>query len=131
MMGEDAETIRLLREILKWTRFSGMKEVKLALTTALESPQKRLVYQLSNGDKGSIEIAKAAGVSDWTVRNYWRIWSHVGLVEPMRSGGGNRFKRSFDFEDFGIQVKSKPMEAELPHSSTLDVEAMKEEKPIE
>lgn len=104
MIGEDTEQIRLLREILKWTRFSGMKEVKPTLMAVLETSQKRFIYQLSDGEKGSIEIAKSTGVSDWTVRNYWRIWSRVGLVEPLRSGGGNRFKRAFDLEDFGIEV---------------------------
>ncbi len=104
MMGEDSEQIKLLCEILKWTRFSGMREVKPTPLAALDTSQKRLIYQLSDGKKGSIEIAKVTGVSDWTVRNYWRIWSHVGLVEPLRAGGGNRFRRAFDLEDFGIEV---------------------------
>lgn len=104
MMGEDSEQVKLLREILKWIRLSGMKELKPTLLASLETSQKRLIYQLSDGEKGSIEIAKAAGVSDWTVRNYWRIWSRIGLVEPLRSGGGNRFKRAFDLEDLGIEV---------------------------
>src|SRR5437870_528410 len=104
MTEEEHEQTRLLREILKWIRFSGMKEVKSTLLSALDTSQKRLIYQLSDGEKGSVEISRAAGVSDWTVRNYWKTWAQMGLVEPLRAGRGDRFKRAFDLDDFGLLV---------------------------
>ncbi|MDG6913709.1 MAG: hypothetical protein JRN34_04995 [Nitrososphaerota archaeon] len=104
MTSEEPEQTRILREILKWIRFSSMKEVKAALQANLETPQKKLIYHLSDGSRGSVDIAKAVGVSDWTVRNYWRLWSKVGLVEPLKSGRGDRFRRSFDLGDFGVEI---------------------------
>jgi len=103
-MQEEAEQIHLLREILKWTRFSGLQGVTNALTRNLDTEQKKLIYYLSDGEKGSVEISKAAGVSDWTVRNYWRLWARSGLVEAQKSGRGERFKHSFDVEDFGLEI---------------------------
>lgn len=104
MSGQESEQTSLLREILKWIRFAGMKEVKAALSTALDTDQKKLVYQLSDGKASSSEIAKVGGVSDWTVRNWWKIWAKTGIVEPLKAGRGERYMRSFDLEDFGIDV---------------------------
>jgi len=98
------ENTALLREILKWIRFAGMKEVSNVLSTTLDSPQKRRIYQMSDGDNSSRDIAKAADVSDGTVRNYWRAWAKAGIMEPIKAGTGDRYKRTFDLEELGINV---------------------------
>lgn len=103
-MSEENEQTTLLREIVKWLRFTGMKEVKSVLTSALDTDQKSLIYHLSNGNNGSVEIAQQSGVSDFTVRNYWKQWSKLGIVEAMKVGRGDRYKKTFDLEDFGIEI---------------------------
>ena len=103
-MSQANEQTVLLREILKWLRFSGMKEVKSALTSALDSDQKKLIYHLSDGNKGSPDIGQQSGVSDFTVRNYWKQWSKLGIVEAIKVGRGDRFKKTFDLEDFGMDI---------------------------
>lgn len=100
----ESEQLRVLREILKWIRFTGMKEVKGALIAALDTDQKKIIYQLSDGEKSSRDISKATGVSDRTVRNYWKIWSRIGIVEAIKAGTRDRYERSFDLEDLGIEV---------------------------
>jgi hypothetical protein len=104
MSEKDEQTI-LLREILKWIKFAGMKEVKNTLVSVLDTEQKRLIYHLSDGTRGIVEIAKRAGVgSTSTVFDMWQAWLKFGLGESIPVKGGSRFKRSFDLEDFGIQV---------------------------
>jgi Fic family protein len=98
------ELIEVMREILKWTRFAGAREVRNILTAALDTEQKRLIYHLSDGIKGSVEIAKIANVGDSTVRRYWESWARQGIVEPIKVKGGTRFRKSFELEDFGIAV---------------------------
>ena len=98
------DQIALLREIVKWLRFAGMKEVKTVLTSALDTEQKKLVYHLSDGGKSSLDIAQQSGVSDFTVRNYWKQWSKLGIVEAIKVGRGDRYVKTFDLEDFGIDV---------------------------
>lgn len=120
-MSADMEQIKLLREILKWIKISGTKEVRSLLEMQLEDDLKRLIYQLSDGTKGTQEIAKVVGdVSHGTVFNYWTGWEKVGLGESISVRGGSRFKRSFDLEDFGIKIqvpkqnnsqKTEPVEA--------------------
>lgn len=103
-MPEDNEQIALLREIAKWLRFTGMKEVKSVLASALDNDQKKLVYHLSDGNNGSVEIAQQSGVSDFTVRNYWKQWSKLGIVEAIKVRRGDRYRKTFDLEDFGVDI---------------------------
>ena len=105
-MSEDklSEIAATLKELLKWTRFAGIKEVKGALQLALDSDVKKTIYHLSDGNKSSTEIAAAVKLSDWTVRNYWKSWSKLGIVEAMKMGRGERYMKAFDLDDFGIEI---------------------------
>jgi len=103
------QIIELLKEILKWIKFTGVREVRTVLMSILDTEQKRLIYHLSDGENGSVEIGKVANVSDRTVRRYWESWARLGIVEPIRVRGGLRYKKSFELEDFGFTIpKLKP-----------------------
>jgi len=105
MSNEKSEQTILLREILKWIKFAGMKEVKSTLVSVLDNEQKRVVYHLSDGTRGIVEIAKLVGIgSTSTVFDMWQTWLKLSLGESIPVKGGSRFKRSFDLEDFGIEV---------------------------
>lgn len=127
MNPEGDEQTQLLREILKWIRFAGMKEVKVVLSSALDSETKKVIYHLSDGEKGSVEIAKASRVSDSTVRSYWKSWAKLGIVEAIKVRRGERYKKAFDLEDFGIEVpqlksaieKKEPIETQKPNSQEV------------
>lgn len=111
----------VLKEILRWVKFSGMKEVRTILTTVLDDNQKRVAYQLSDGTRGTVEIGKSVGIkSTATVSKLWKQWVKLGLGESISVKGGERFRRSFDLEDFGIEVnsgKANEPTAELPAES--------------
>jgi len=105
MSNEEKEQTKILREILKWIRFAGMKEVKDTLASVLDTEQKRLVYRLSDGTRGTVKIARLAGIgSNSTVHDMWQAWLKLGFGESIPVKGGSRFRRSFDLEDFGIEV---------------------------
>ena len=124
-MSQENEQTKLLREILKWIKFAGMREVKSALVSALDSEQKRLVYHLSDGSRGTVEIAKLAGIgSNRTVADMWEVWLKLGLGESIPVKGGTRFKRSFDLEDFGIEAPrvKEPEKVEKPAEQPMTPE---------
>ena len=109
LSGGGDEQIRLLREILKWIRFSGMTEVRALLEKTLDDPQKLLVYHLSDGTRGSVEISKITGIkSTGTVTKYWQTWQKQSLGENVPVQGGVRFKRFFDVEELGLTVPDAP-----------------------
>lgn len=99
------KTEELLAEILKWIRFVGMKEVKGVFNGVVDTDQKRIAYHYSDGTRGTIEVAKLASIgSTSTVAKFWKSWQKVGLGDNIPVKGGERFKRSFDLEDFGIPI---------------------------
>lgn len=100
------EVVALLEELVRWARFQGIQQAKQVLQRLLEDPGKgdttKRVYHLSDG-RSSEDIAKAAGVSGQTVRNYWRAWFTSGIVTPSKKYKG-RFEKIFDLEDVGIPL---------------------------
>lgn len=105
MGNEESEQTRILREILKWIKFAGMKELKAILVSVLNTEQKKLVYQMSDGSRGTVEIAKVAGFgSNKTVADMWESWLKLSLGEAVPVKGGTRFRRSFDLSEIGIDV---------------------------
>ena len=104
MAQQNDSELSVLKEILKWIKFAGMREVKAVLTSELDTEQKKQVYQLSDGTKSNAEINQASGVSTGAISGYWKRWLKLGLGESKAVTGGDRFVRAFDLTDFGIAV---------------------------
>ncbi|MDD2665531.1 MAG: hypothetical protein PHD13_01935 [Methanocellales archaeon] len=94
--------IELLEEILKWTRFEGMQEVKNVLKIELDDDTKKIIYELSDGES-SPKIAGMAKTAPQTVRRYWYKWSRMGLME-IHPSHKKRFRKVFSLEDCGMEV---------------------------
>lgn len=99
-MNNDQEIKDILREILKWTKFQGMQEVKQVLEAALDNDNKKSVYELSDG-RSSSAIAKIMAVSDQTVRNYWKDWTVLGIAE-VHPDYKKRCRKVFSLREIGI-----------------------------
>lgn len=98
--------ISLLKEIVKWTKFQAWGKVKDVLLNVLNNNEKKRIYHLSNGKNSSRKIAENVSVSYSTIQKYWNIWSNFNIVEPIPvKGGGLRYKKMFNLDDFGIEVK--------------------------
>ena len=104
MNPDEMDEKQLLREILKWTKFSGMNQVKAVLEQQLKADADKLIYQNSDGAHGTVELGKLADMSKDAVHDRWESWVKIGLGENIPVRGGTRFKRSFDLEEFGIKV---------------------------
>jgi hypothetical protein len=98
----------ILEEMLSWQKISSFEKVRDLLVSTLDTPEKRMVYQLSDG-RTVRDIGVACGVGAGTVSTYWKRWFRIGLMKKMAvRGGGERHFRSFDLEDFGIDVSEVP-----------------------
>ena len=105
MSARESDELKVLREILKWMKFAGMNQVQSVLETTLNTPEKKLAYQMSDGTKGTVEVGKVSKVGSPTkVGTLWKEWKRKGLGDSLSVQGGDRFKRTFDLEDFGIEV---------------------------
>lgn len=96
---------QVLVEILRWSRFQGMQQLRKILNQTLQKDAEKIIYENSDG-RDSREIASLAGVSHQTVVNYWRKWAALGIVEPIKVRGGERYRRIFSLLYLGIEVPS-------------------------
>jgi len=116
------EIATLLRELLKWSRFAGMQQLKSILTSTLASPQEKLVYELSDGERSTREIASMSGIGHTTVQRYWEKWRKVGIVEPAKREG--RFQRICSLEDVGLEMPTPPItQSPAPTQANTEVKS--------
>lgn len=110
-MSREDRIVELLEELVKWTRVTSIPQVKKLLLEILAKPEEKVAYQSSDG-RASKKIAKEADVNYATVTLWWKKWVKVGIAEPISARGGQRAKRVFSLDDFGIEVpkivKSSP-----------------------
>lgn len=94
-----------LDQILKWTRFAGVQQLKNILSQNLENDTATLIYEFSDGTRGTREIAGIVGVrSHATIARYWEKWSKLGIVEPSPAYQG-RYRRICSLEEVGLTVR--------------------------
>jgi hypothetical protein len=102
---QDSKQTQLLEELLKWVRFTGMKEVKSTLEALLDTEQKKISYHLSDGSRGVREISILTGLGKNKIPELWRLWTINGLGAGVNTKVGKiRFKRSFNILDFGLSI---------------------------
>jgi len=111
-MSEELSTLKAIEakldSILKWTRFAGMQQLREILTQNLMNDTEMLVYELSDGEKSTREIAKLVGVgSNATIAALWKKWSKVGIMEPSHNYKG-RYQRICSLEDVGLVIPPMP-----------------------
>lgn len=112
-----------------------MQQLRQILDTTLKEENSKTAYQLSDGTVGLIEIGEKVGIKKDALSRLWKNWAKIGLGEYISVQRGERFKRSFDLEEVGIEValpdskkektkneKEKPKESETL-LSTFDVES--------
>jgi len=107
-----------LSEMLKWIKVTSIPQVKQLLSDLLQFDKEKIAYHFSDGEHGSQEVAKLAGVGYVTVTRWWKIWTRAGIAEMLSVKGGERAKRTFSLEDFGIEVPEVKSEKET--KSTIE-----------
>jgi DNA-binding MarR family transcriptional regulator len=103
-MSKEDKMIELLEELVKWTKVASVPKVKELLLGILESPEEILAYHLSDGEKSGRDIAERTNVTQPTIGKWWKKWIAAGIAEPISVQRGERAKRIFSLEDFGIEV---------------------------
>lgn len=104
----------LLIDIHKWIRFQGMQLANEVMKKTLIKDSDKLAYHFSDG-RPSTQIAKLSGVSDFTIRAYWKSWAALGIVVPSPSYKG-RYERVFSLEQFGLDIP--PSKDQIDENST-------------
>jgi hypothetical protein len=97
-MGDD-ETLRVLNEILRWTKVGFYGATKALLSDVLNTDKKKLAYQAADGIRSRDSIRAEAKISPNDLFELFQQCSNVGLMEQLE--GGKR-RRLFDLTNFGL-----------------------------
>jgi len=96
-------TIELLEEILLWTKYD-YSATKQKMLQHLDTDDKIIAYQLSDGENSTYDIEKKFSLTAMTISNWWSRWFQAGLVEQTEKYGGGRYKRLISLTKMGIKV---------------------------
>jgi len=110
-----------LKEHLRWARLSGLSHLKTIFEKELKTPEEKMVYELSDGEKSIRDLEKLTGVSRSRVAVLWRKWYNMGIMERSEKYEGKRMKKSFSLSDVGIDVELPPVIG-LPKKSEEEFE---------
>jgi hypothetical protein len=111
-LAEDVDLLRKilgeLREISYWAKVSGLPVIRRAAHENLRDDESKLVYDLSDGQRSTREIAEELRkngkvITHATVANMWRRWATASLVEPSDRYQG-RFRKVASLESLGIEA---------------------------
>jgi DNA-binding MarR family transcriptional regulator len=76
-----------------------------AVSSILRSKRERLVYEYSDGSRASRDVAEMAGVSQATVKRWWKDWADKGLGKRSRRvQGGKRFEASYTLLELALAL---------------------------
>jgi hypothetical protein len=106
-MNETESLSKKLDELIFWTRFSALPTFRALLNDTLRDEVSKLVYELSDGDRSTREIARiitrgGRNITHVTVANMWQRWSLMNLVMPARRRG--RYRKVVSLESIGIET---------------------------
>ena len=99
-----------LRELTNWVKVLGRGKVKTTLEQVLDTEQKRLVYDLCDGEKSVKDIEKITGVNVRYVSEWSQEWERIGIVEQGDLRKGRR-KKLFDLTVLGINTQGQDSSA--------------------
>ena len=96
-----------LDELIFWTKFSALPTFRALIVDNLRTEVDILVYQLSDGERSTREIARMVSragrrITHATVANMWQRWAILNLVMPAQRMG--RYRRVLSLESLGIEV---------------------------
>jgi len=106
-LSEREALLEKLDELIFWIKLSVMPTIRKTIVDHLRSDIDKLVYELSDGNRSTREIASMVSrvgrdISHVTVANMWKKWAILNLVMPAQRRG--RYERLISLESIGIEV---------------------------
>jgi len=111
-----------LDELVAWQRFESLPKLRTILLKELDSDNKKLAYEMTDGEKSRRDIASALGVSDDNIQNWWQRWYELAVVRPSKKFKG-RPQHIVSLEDVGIKLpKAAPTKKEAKEAEIVAAE---------
>jgi len=110
----------MLRDIAKWLRFQNISKLKDVLVNELDSEEKKLAFENTDGTRALDEVTKISETPRDTLYGWWKKWSGLGILEPSETRKG-RLKKICSLEDVGIKIPkiAAPKENKKPLNDAI------------
>ena len=95
----DEQLLAVVTDLRNWIRAATHGSVKITLETGLPTEKARTAYQMSDGKSSVADIQRACKMSPNDVIALQKRCVSLGLMEIT---SGNRRRRLFDLQDFGL-----------------------------
>jgi hypothetical protein len=103
-MDEDEE-LRLLKEIVRWTRETALPVARDRVERQLDSDSKKRVYAaMADGTQSVKGLETSTGANHNDIRSWQKTWEVEGIVEP----GASYPKAVFTLQELGIEPAPPP-----------------------
>ena len=96
----DQETNKLLSEILKWQRLQGLNTLQAVVPKLLDSEEKKIVYEMTDGKNGIKEVQARIKVATGTVHKWWNQWLASGIITK----DGVKYSKIVSLKELGIEI---------------------------
>lgn len=99
---ENEKLCSLFEEFIKLYKFLNKPIVVKKLADELPEEIHRKIYEISDGEKSTRDVAKEVGTNHVAVQKLWRKWAMSGIVVPAKRSG--RYMKAFDLREYGMSV---------------------------
>jgi len=101
-MNDNERMIQLLEEGVRWLRFQCVEKADAAVGRLLDTEQKKVAFELTDGINSARGIAIQIGVSHPTVSAWWKDWAAAGILFEHDKA----YKKLFSLADLGIDIST-------------------------
>jgi hypothetical protein len=98
-----------LRAQTPWLRLLGLQALRPMLADTLRTAKQRQVYEPSDGERTTRDIAKAAGVGAGSVSRWWTAWAQLGLMTESPEYPG-RWRHLASQTELGMDLAARGVE---------------------
>lgn len=122
------DVVERLDELIGWQRFESLPKLRTTLLKELDSDDKKLAYEMTDGKRSRREIASALNISNNTLQTWWAKWYELAIVRPSKKFKG-RPQHIVSLEDVGIKLPKKTLVKKVISEQSSDqTQYLSEEK---
>jgi hypothetical protein len=92
------EEKEILEEILKWERLKGIQILRHLLLELLDTDEKKILYEMTNGENGVKEIRAKAKIAAGKISKLWNTWYANGILEKE----GQKYRKIISLKEIDL-----------------------------
>lgn len=108
----DEEILKVLHDIRRWLKLSGLEDAREKVRKAVADPdedkekENKIIFHLTDGERGASRISEYVSVSHFTVNSRHSDWAKMGLLE--KPGENEPYRKLITLEEAGVDVPEIP-----------------------